>query len=550
MELGLLVCLAGVTALLGGYVWWDARRRRRLLARRVRDSFGKVPADGAPRADTERYWAWQGTVPTALDVDGRTWEDLSLDEVFARLNSCQSAVGQQYLYAALHRPVPPETVARRQALQQALAADGLCFRLRFRLALLGKRRGGGFSALLAAPPPRPAHPWLYRVCALLPWLTLPGILFGGAGALLFLAAVSGNVILYYKARQQLDRHLETLGYVSQLLDAARGMAGDTAQAAPEFSAQLTAALAPLRAVSGPLSHLLRPMAGDTDTLLEFLNMVTLLPILQYLRAADRLEAGRGSFGRVCALVGEAELAVAALSFTASIPVSCTPEFTGRRALCCEGLVHPLLAETGVGNSAEFCRPVLLTGSNASGKSTFLKALAVNAVLAQTLGVCTARRFSLSPGPVITSMAVTDDVTAGESYFVAELKSLRRVLDLADSGTRALCFIDEILKGTNTVERIAASAAVLRQLADTDCLCFAATHDGELTRMLAAVYENDHFEEQVAPGGVTFDYRLRPGPASTRNAIALLAQLDFPAAVTKEARHTAAAFDEAGVWPLE
>lgn len=550
MELGLLACLAGVTALLGGYVWWDARRSRRLLARRVRDSFGKPPADGAPRGDTERYWAWQSAAPTALDVDDRTWEDLSLDELFARLNSCQSAVGQQYLYAALHRLVPPQTVARRQALQRALQADDLCFRLRFRLALLGKRRGGGFSALLAAPPPRPAHPGLYRVCAFLPWLTLPGILFGGAGALLFLAAVSGNVVLYYKARQQLDRHLETLGYVSQLLEAAHGMAEETAQAAPEFSAQLTAALAPLRSISGPLSHLLRPRTSDTDTLLEFLNMVTLLPILQYLRAADRLEAGRDSLGRVCALVGEAELALAALSFTAGIPVSCAPEFTGRRALSCEGLVHPLLAETGVGNSAAFSRPVLLTGSNASGKSTFLKALAVNALLAQTLGVCTARRFSLFPGPVVTSMAVTDDVTAGESYFVAELKSLRRVLDLADSGVRALCFIDEILKGTNTVERIAASAAVLRQLADTDCLCFAATHDGELTRMLAAVYDNRHFEEQVAPGGVTFDYRLRPGPASTRNAIALLAQLGFPAAVTQQARRAAAAFDETGVWPLE
>ena len=550
MDLGLVFCLAGVTALLGGYAWWDARRRRRLLARLVRDSFGKPPADGAPRTDTRRYWAWQSALSQPLDVDDRTWEDLAMDEVFARLNSCQSAVGQQYLYAVLHRLAPPQTVARRQALRRALEKDDLCFRLRFRLALLGKRRGGGFSALLAAPPPRPAHPRLYRVCALLPWLTLPGVLLGGAGALLFLAAVSGNVILYYQARQQLDRHLETLGYVSQLLEAARDLAGETQQAAPEFSAQLTAALAPLRAVSGPLSYVLRPLAGDTDTLLECLNMVTLLPILQYLRAADRLEANREAFSRVCALVGEAELALAARSFAAGIPVSCAPEFTGRRTLCCEELVHPLLAETGVGNSADFSRPVLLTGSNASGKSTFLKALAVNAILAQTLGVCTARRFSLFPGPVVTSMAVTDDVTAGESYFVAELKSLRRVLDLADGGARALCFIDEILKGTNTVERVAASAAVLRRLADTDCLCFAATHDGELTRMLAAAYDNRHFEEQVALGGVTFDYRLRPGPASTRNAIALLAQLGFPAAVTGQARRTAAAFDETGVWPLE
>ena len=82
--------------------------------------------------------------------------------------------------------------------------------------------------------------------------------------------------------------------------------------------------------------------------------------------------------------------------------------------------------------------------------------------------------------------------------MAELKSLRRLLACAQTGTPCLCFIDEILKGTNTVERIAASAAVLRHLAGCRCLCFVATHDRELTEMLAGLYENRHFSEQVGP----------------------------------------------------
>lgn len=542
--------LLGVTALLGAYFLWDVRHRQRVLARRVRESFGKAPADGAPRAATGQYWALVGAAARPTDVDVRTWDDLAMDEVFARLNTCQSAVGEQYLYAALHRPAAPADIACRQALRQALAEGGLCFALRLRWAQLGKLRGGNFAKLLAGPPPQPGRPWLYRVCALLPWLALPGVFFGGMGAMFFLGAVCCNAVLYYRAKQFLEHHLETLGYLAQLLDAARDTAKLTQTAAPEFAARLTAALAPLKAVSGPLSYLLRPAAGDADVLLEFVNMVTLLPILHYLRAAGRLEARRDQLAEVCQLVGEAELAAAACSFAASVPVCCAPAFHSQRALRFAGLVHPLLAESAVANSACFSGPVLLTGSNASGKSTFLKAMAVNAILAQTVGLCTAEQFSLFPGPVVTSMAVADDVTAGESYFVAELKSLRRVLALAESGPRPLCFIDEILKGTNTVERIAASAAVLRQLAGADCLCFAATHDGELTRMLAAVYENLHFEETVTAQGVTFDYLLRGGPAATRNAIALLAQMDFPPAVTQQARRTAAAFDETGVWPLE
>ena len=199
--------------------------------------------------------------------------------------------------------------------------------------------------------------------------------------------------------------------------------------------------------------------------------------------------------RLCMLLGETELAIAALSFRESLPLRCTPEFTSEMALVCDELYHPLL-ETPVANSAVFRRHTLFTGSNASGKSTFIKALAVNAILAQTLGVCAARAFTLPRALAVSSMAVSDNLCAGDSYFVAELKSLRRLLACAQTGMPCLCFIDEILKGTNTVERIAASAAVLRHLAGCRCLCFVATHDRELTEMLAGLYENRHFSEQA------------------------------------------------------
>ena len=136
------------------------------------------------------------------------------------------------------------------------------------------------------------------------------------------------------------------------------------------------------------------------------------------------------------------------------------------------------------------------------------------------------------------MAIADDLLSGESYFVAELRSLRRVLQRADAGEEFLCFVDEILRGTNTDERLAASQAVLRHLAGTGALCFVATHDVELTGALADVCDNSHFQEVVQSGAVAFDYLLRGGPARGRNAIRLLGEMGFPPAVVAEARRLA------------
>lgn len=532
---------------------YGQRRRARALRRRVADSFGKVPAEPEqPRALTREFWALlRADEPDGQCIDDATWDDLDMDGLFAHIDICQSAVGRAYLYAGLHRLRTGPELARRARLAALFAArPALRLDVQLCLARLGRKRGQEFAAFLFDPSPmRLPHGRLYRICALLPLLTLPALFFG-PWALCFLAACVVNTALYYRAKDKVRAHLDTLGYFSLLLSAAKRLSRLVQADAPALADALDEAARPLKAVSGGVGALARPSTGEVnDLLFELLGALTLTPLLYYDRAVRVMRREHAALLRLCMLLGETELAVATLSFRESLPVCCTPEFSTETALVCNGLYHPLLDEP-VANSAAFRRHTLFTGSNASGKSTFIKALAVNAVLAQTLGVCAARAFTLPRALVVTSMAVADDLYAGDSYFVAELKSLRRLLTCAQNGTPCLCFIDEILKGTNTVERIAASAAVLRHLAACRCLCFVATHDWELTAMLADLYENRHFSEQVGPGGVTFDYLLKEGPARTRNAIALLAQLGFPADVTQAAEEAARAFDANGQWPTE
>ncbi|MBR1740269.1 MAG: hypothetical protein IJ733_00060, partial [Lachnospiraceae bacterium] len=226
-----------------------------------------------------------------------------------------------------------------------------------------------------------------------------------------------------------------------------------------------------------------------------------------------------------------------------------PEFvkSGMGIFSAEGLYHPFV-ESPVKNDLQMKRPVLLTGSNASGKSTFLKAVAISILFAQTIHTVPAKKYQAPFYRVFSSMALRDNIIKKESYFVVEIKSLKRLFD-ADKTSEipVFCFVDEILRGTNTVERVSASSMLLETLSKKNAVCMAATHDMELSRLLDGCYENFHFEEQVKGGEVIFDYRLRKGPATSRNAILLMESLGFEREITGNAQKRAERFLAEGVW---
>ena len=147
------------------------------------------------------------------------------------------------------------------------------------------------------------------------------------------------------------------------------------------------------------------------------------------------------------------------------------------------------------------------------------------------------------------MALRDDLMAGDSYYIVEIKALKRIMDAAEekSENPLLCFVDEVLRGTYTVERIAASAQIMDSLACKGVYCFAATHDIELTHLLADKYDNYHFEEDVKDGDVLFSYRLLDGRAQTRNAIKLLKVIGFSDEITEHAEDRVQRFVRTGQW---
>ncbi len=257
---------------------------------------------------------------------------------------------------------------------------------------------------------------------------------------------------------------------------------------------------------------------------------------------------QGELNTLFAVSGRLDAAIAVASYRQYKKTWCEPELmeNGDLRVITGNMYHPLISEP-VKNSIQTNRPILLTGSNASGKSTFLKMIAVNALLAQTIATVCADSYKSRYWHIMSSMALRDDLELGESYYIVEIKSLKRILDATDGQVPVLCFVDEVLRGMNTAERIAASSRILRDMAKRQALTFAATHDLELTDILADFYENYHFSEQIAGQDVVFDYLLQKGKATSRNAIRLLQMLGYPEEIIGEAERMVEKFLTTGSW---
>ena len=201
---------------------------------------------------------------------------------------------------------------------------------------------------------------------------------------------------------------------------------------------------------------------------------------------------------------------------------CLPslEETGKK-LDAKGLGHPLLSNNSrVCNDVDFNNQIfIISGSNMSGKTTFMRTVGINLVLSRAGSFVCATAMACAPFDVVTSMRVADDLNAGVSTFYAELKRVKLILDMAAENPRLMFLIDEIFKGTNSVDRLAGADAVVGKLEKLGAAGMVSTHDLELCRLadLHARIVNYNFSERYANGKILFDYVLGKGQSRTTNA---------------------------------
>lgn len=483
------------------------------------------------------------TPPTALPgterLDDGTWSDLDLEAVFGRIDRTLSAVGAQTLYKMLRcPPIDLELVRRREALVRAVAVDAEDrVRMQAVLVRLGDRRGWDTSFAIAGSLPRiPGPLWLLR---LLPSTMIATL---GAGVALehsvflftglFLAFALPMV--HTLANRRIGHHLGAISDVRRILDAAVALQRVLPAHVRTHLDDVIDQSGSLRRRFGFRASIPRPgrFGQGPELVAEYTKAFGLTELVGYQRAMRALRTLRGDYDRLLDVVGEIDAALS-IAYLREKDAGLKRAVIDDSAatLTCKGLRHPLIRDA-VGNDVELGpRGLLLAGSNMAGKSTFLRALGVNLVLARAVGLVAAGQWRSRPLRVATSMRVHDDITAGKSTYRAEVDRVHALVER--TGGDHLFLLDEIFRGTNPRERIAASAAVLRFLCKHD-LVAAVTHDAELWSLLQDTFVVAHFTEDVREGDVVYDYRLREGAPKTINALAILRRTGFPTEILDEA----------------
>lgn len=228
-------------------------------------------------------------------------------------------------------------------------------------------------------------------------------------------------------------------------------------------------------------------------------------------------------------VGELEALGSLASFAFEHPDYAFPEIVPEGSIFnAECLAHPLLA---IGKAVENDfhldgerQLMILSGPNMAGKSTFIRAIGVNAVLAQCGAPVRARRLAMSPLQVAASICILDSLSGGVSRFYAEIRRVKMIADLAAGPVPVLFLLDELLSGTNSHDRLAGTEFVLREMVQHRAIGIVSTHDLALTGIpdgMGGHAFNAHFEDRIEGDGLIFDYKLKPGVVQTSNALKLM-----------------------------
>ena len=530
----------------------DARERRRL-----RENFGKPGAKEYQDGRYEQIPGYQKRHRQSFEIDDITWNDLDMDLLYHRMDTTCSAAGEEYLYWLLRSP---RTDGGTYLSEEGMRwwADHEQERVGVQRILQGLGRGSKYSVydyldLLDSLKDR-------GIAADLPALFLPAVSIGimfvspPVGILCLLGSFAFNMVTYFSAKRAIEPYLFTFRYVLRLLECARSLLAEPFPFYDKEREEMEKARKALAGFSMGSGLLMRNSGGISsgnvaDIILDYICILFHIDLLKF---GSMLRALRGKEEEIDGLItsiGAIDAQISLASWRKSLPLYCIPDLTGNRFEA-DDLIHPLLADP-VPNSISVSKPVLLTGSNASGKSTFLKSAALAAVLAQSVNTAPAAFYKSCCYRIFTSMALRDDIRSGESYFIVEIRSLKRVLDAASlpGEVPVLCCVDEVLRGTNTIERISASAEILSSLAKMPIRIFAATHDMELTELLSGKYVNYHFSEMLDGDDVKFSYKLLGDPADSRNAIRLLRALGYDPAIADRAEARAKHFMETGDWEL-
>ncbi|WP_037463972.1 MutS-related protein [Shimazuella kribbensis] len=525
----LIIAVSGVTILVNMY---NAHRKRNLvLSLWDRNTKLDHPIN---YHETFKYF-YENAKKSSKDdyrVDDITWNDLNMDKIFEKVNYTFTSVGEEFLFYRLKK-AHEEHLFNEKIIEKMNQNREYRNKLSLILSSLGKLTYANSSQYFSGKLDYKVDK-IYFILGVLPIVGMITMFFSlPIGLSIFLVSTFVNTALFYRNRSKNEVKFNSLFYCLHVISTSRKVAKLNSD--NECIKQTNK----LKKATFISQFLLQDDGNGSNLVLQlftFLKSIFLIDYFIFRYILNVLNNNRDIYETAWRKVGDIDCCYSIALWRKTLPYYCLPKYENNTTLIIQDAYHPLLNKP-VGNDFDFHKNILLTGSNASGKSTFIKTIAINIVLSQALNTSTSKKITLRRGLVYSSMAMSDDIEKGQSYFLSEIYALKRIFDIRENNKDIFTylFLDEIFKGTNTIERIAAAESVLNYLSDyNETKIMAATHDLELTDKLSTKYDNYHFREQIINDEIIFDYLIKVGPSKTRNAIELLRITKFPEIVYREA----------------
>lgn len=553
--LGLATSVLGLAT----FIWLVVYHARVINRQELEQRWMQVNLDAAARVRSDAWHDLPNRGEAFRDTDHSYAEDLDLvgrGSLFQRLCTAQTRLGQTRLFEMLAAPAAPDEIAERQKTVRVLARQ-LEFRQHLEVLARGTQSRSRADPLAEPSNLEPFLTWAEAgQHSSARWPVLAWVLPCTTGLAVLLAML--RVLPGWPVAVLLVLHLTTIlqarPHVRELLSALTRADGVVERSGPLFELlEANAELGWLQErltssntrASVALNRLSR-IGGwfelrHNGLVYPFVNLFVLWDVHCWLafrrwqqKHGTQVRAWFGAFADVEAL---SSLACFAFDEPAASYAELVDDGPGFEAV---GLGHPLIAaEQRVTNDVRALAPgfgLLVTGSNMSGKSTYLRAIGLAAVLGLAGGPVCAQRLRVRRVQLVTSMRISDSIASGVSHFYAELLKLKRVLSAAQGDEPVLFLLDEILHGTNSRERQIGARYILAELLRYGALGAVSTHDSGLCTLggeLATRLTQVHFRESVVNNQMTFDYRVYPGPVSEGNALRLMQRVGIPVPLDTE-----------------
>lgn len=524
--------------------------RKKELNYRLKESFGKPKDDSFDFDYIEKYFRKKDNSKAYQILSDKTCNDLDFEDLFMFLDRTHSKVGQQYLYNILRTIDVNEkqTKLNEEIINKLSESPELKISIQKKLEKLKNTDSYHISELFQEEHLEPPNWfWLIKLLSIFSLISLILTFFYPLFLIVFVGIICVNFVIHYWNKNNIAQYVGSIPQLLKLNKVASHLFKFTLF--KKINPDLNKSIGLINSIKSKTSffQIESTLQGEFGifiwVILETLKTIFLLEPLVLFSVLKKLDTKREEIECVFTFVGHIDMLISIASLRKGIESFCIPTINDGEKIIADDISHPLILNCTI-NSIEIDeKSILLTGSNMSGKTSFIRSIGLNIITGLTINTCFAKSMTFPLLKVFSAIRISDDLMNDKSYYFEEVLTIKEMLNESRNGNKNLFLLDEIFKGTNTIERISAGKSVLSALTKNNNKVLVSTHDIELTDMLSDEYELYHFSETVNDNNIAFDYKLKKGKLNKRNAIRILEINDYPKEVVKEANGLAKELDK-------